>query len=176
MLLLFSSKPISQFLAESAHEQDLSHFLMWALELFLQQRDRKEGEGGEHQAFPGAIFHCLLLLCSVILLVVHSFCWSSSLRRNFFKKTVWGFFFLINYILILQNRNYFILIVYYSSTFVEAQKNDASLNFSNYRSIYVTIYASKNKSICVHVYIIYIHIYIYTHTIYVFLLNVFLRF
>lgn len=65
LLLLFSSKPISQFLAESASEQDLSHFLMRALELFLQH-GRKEGEGEGHQVFPGAVLHCLSWLCSLV--------------------------------------------------------------------------------------------------------------
>lgn len=137
---------------------------MWALELFLTTAWQEGGRGWRTPGISrGYILHCLLLLCSVILLVVHSFCWSSSLRRNvFLKKT--GDFFFPYYILILQNRNYFILIVFYSSTFVEAQKKYASLNFSNYRNIYVTILCfKKQKYLCACVYNIYKHIYLYTY-------------
>lgn len=60
---------------------------------------------------------------------------------------------------------------------LKLKKKYASLNFSNYRNIYVTILCfkkRKQKYLCACVYNIYIYIYIYTHTIYVFLLNVFL--
>lgn len=145
---------------------------------FLPATWQEGGEGEVTRRFQG--YTSLLSLSSVLLLVVHSFRWSSSLKRNFFfkKKDCLGIFFFPSYILNLQNRNYFILIVYYSSTLVEAQKkNYASLNSSNYRNIYVTLMLQKNKSICVRVYIIYICIYIYTHTILCFPVEcIFMRF
>lgn len=41
---------------------------------FLTAAWQEGGEGEGCQAFPGAIPPCLLLLRSVLLLVVHSFC------------------------------------------------------------------------------------------------------
>lgn len=44
-------------------------------------------------------------------------------------------------------------------------KKYASLNFSNYRNIYVTIFCFKKKYLCACVYNIYIHIYLYTYNL-----------
>lgn len=91
----FPSKLISQFLVESAREHDVSHFWMWALELFWPRRAGRQ-RGEDSRQFQGLYF--LVCCCSVLLSVVHSFCWSSSLRRNFKKKKRTGdFFFFIIY-------------------------------------------------------------------------------
>lgn len=49
---------------------------------------------------------------------------------------------------------------------LKLKKKYASLNFSNYRNIYVTIFCFKKKKyLCACVYNIYIHIYLYTYNL-----------
>lgn len=48
---------------------------------------------------------------------------------------------------------------------LKLKKKYASLNFSNYRNIYVTIFCFKKKYLCACVYNIYIHIYLYTYNL-----------
>lgn len=81
-----------------------------------------------------------------------------------FKKTDWGFFFPY-YILILQNRKLLHFNCILFKHLCWSSKKYASLNFSNYRNIYVTIFCFKKKYLCACVYNIYIHIYLYTYNL-----------